>query len=698
MEDRFRSVSKPDAPEKIAGTARYVDDILLPGALYAKTFRSPVAHGEIVSLTLPPLPEGCFTVGWKDVPGKNAVHMIGDETPVFAEKILRYVGEPLLLVLGPDVGTVLDLWKRIRLEVKELEPVFEDKVAGSWHHYAKGDPDRAFSEAVRVFEAEYRTGLQEQAYLEPQGMIGYPEGDKITLIGSIQCPYYVKNAVVQALGCAPDKVRVIQPAVGGAFGGKEEFPSILGCQVAVAVRKTNRPVRLIYERGEDVEFTTKRHPAKIRLRAALGKDGKISAIASDIRLDGGAYMGLSDVVLSRSMIATTGAYAIPNVSCSGEVYLTNTVPTGAFRGFGAPQIFFAVEMFMNHVAKDLGEDPVAFRMRHLAKQGDQTATSGTFRDPIPLPRLIETVKKASGYEAKSAAFAKEDSFRGIGLSMFFHGCGFTGSGESTIIKGEVKLKKNADDTVDLLCAAVDMGQGPKTVLPKIAAAALGIPLERVRFPYPDTDVISDSGPTVASRTTMVVGGLVEKAARRLKALWKDGEEIVVRERYQAPEWIRWDDKAFRGDAYPAYAWGVNAIEVSVDPLTLQVKIEGAWTAYDVGKAMDERILQGQSEGGLAQGIAYGCLERMEIREGKVRQKNLTDYLIPTSCDTAPVSTEWFDNPFDLGPFGAKGAGELTLIGGAPAVAMAIENAIGRRIRRIPATPESLLELIEYGDR
>lgn len=698
MEDRFRSVPKPDGAEKIAGSARYVDDIPLSGALFAKTFRSPVPHGEIVSLTLPPLPEGCFAVGWKDVPGKNAVHMIGEETPVFAEKILRYAGEPVLLVLGPDPGTVDALLKQIRLEVKELEPVYDDRITGSWHHYAKGDPDRAFSEAVRVFEGEYRTGLQEQAYLEPQGMIGYPEGDKVVLIGSLQCPYYVKTAVVQALGCAPDKVRVVQPAVGGAFGGKEEFPSILGCQVAVAVRKTGRPVRLVFERGEDVEFTTKRHPSRIRLRAALGKDGKISAIASDIRLDGGAYMGLSDVVLSRSMIATTGAYTVPNVSCSGEVYLTNTVPTGAFRGFGAPQIFFAVEMFMNHIAKELGEDSLAFRVRHLARQGDATATSGTFRDPVSVPALLEKVMKSSGYREKTAAFAKEGVFRGIGLSLFFHGCGFTGSGESTIIKGEVKLRKNADDTVDILCAAVDMGQGPKTVLPKIAAAALGIPLEKVRFPYPDTDVVPDSGPTVASRTTMVVGGLVEKAARRLRELWKDGEEIVVRERYQAPEWIRWDDKAFRGDAYPAYAWGVNAVEVSVDPRTWQVQIEGAWTAYDVGKALDERILRGQSEGGLAQGIAYGSLERMEIREGRIRQKNLTDYLIPTACDTAPVTTEWYDNPFDLGPFGAKGAGELTLIGGAPAVAMAIENAIGRKIRQIPATPESLLELIEYGDR
>ena len=698
MRDISTSVPKTDHWEKTAGTAKYVADLSPEGALHALTFRSPIPHGEIRSLVLPDLPEGYASVDARDIPGKNGVHIIQDDMPVFAERTLRYVGEPILLLVGPDKTVLKRLLSAIRLETVPLEPVFDDRRADVWHHYVKGDPDQAFARAKRIIEYEYQTGLQEQAYLEPQGMIAIPEGDKMTLIGSIQCPYYVKNAVVPVLGCTSDKVRVIQPPVGGAFGGKEEFPSLIACQAAVAARKTKRPVRLIYERPEDIEVTTKRHPARIRLRAAIGEGNVVEAIASDIRLDGGAYLGLSNVVLSRSMIATTGAYTVPNVSCSGEVYVTNTVPTGAFRGFGAPQIFFAVEMFFQHLAKDLGEDPLAFKLRHLAKQGDLTATSGTFRDPILVPKMVKRALEMSDYQNKTRRYSGESPYRGLGVSLFFHGCGFTGSGEATIIKAEVQLRKNADDTVDVLIAAVDMGQGAKTTLAKIVAHTLDLPLDRVRFPYPDTDVVPDSGPTVASRTVMIVGGLLEKAAQKLKARWVSGVAVQLTERYQPPEWIKWDEKAFRGDAYPAYSWGVDVVEVSVDPRTYQVKIEGTWSVYDVGKGIDERILEGQADGGMTQGLAYGYMENMEIKQGVLRQRNLTDYIIPTACDCGPYAVEWVENPFVYGPMGAKGAGELTLIGAAPAVAAAIENAIGRRIRKIPATPESLLELIEYGKR
>jgi CO/xanthine dehydrogenase Mo-binding subunit len=697
MKDISVPVNKIDNAEKIAGQALFVNDIVLEGALYAKTFRSPIPCGEIVKIDLPDLPEGYYYVDHRDIPGQNGVHIITDDMPVFAEKILRYYGEPIGLVIGPDKAIVATLWKQIRIETKALDPVYDDRNVGVSYHYAKGDPKRAFLHADRVIEYVYSTGYQEQAYLEPQGVIAWPEGEKVTITASMQCPYYIKNAVVKVLGCAKDLVRVIQPCVGGAFGGKEEFPSLTACELAVAVNKIGKPIRLIYEREEDIEVTTKRHPAKIRLKAALAEDGTITGLASDIRLDGGAYLGLSGVVLSRSMIATSGAYTIPNIDCSGLVYLTNTVPTGAFRGFGAPQSFFAIEMFLNHIAKDLGIDPLAYKRKHLAKQGDLTATSGMFRDPILLEDMLQKALKASDYANKIVKHAKDDALRGLGVSLFFHGCGFTGSGEANIIKAQVRLKKDEKDFVDILIAAVDMGQGVRTTLAKIVADTIGIPFEKVRFPYPDTDFISDSGPTVASRTTMIVGGLLAQAAKRMKAEWKKGVANQIIENYAPPEWIVWDDQKFHGDAYPAYSWGVDVVEVSVDKRTCSVSLEGAWCVYDLGHAIDDLIILGQAEGGITQGLAYGYLENMEVKNGRVRQKNLTDYIIPTSADTAPLYTELVDNPFALGPYGAKGAGELTLIGGAPAVAMAIENAIGRRVTKIPATPESILELIEHGN-
>ncbi|MFA5006759.1 MAG: xanthine dehydrogenase family protein molybdopterin-binding subunit [Candidatus Izemoplasmatales bacterium] len=699
MNDIHDTVVRRDAAAKIAGRATYVGDLPIAGVLHARTVRSTIAKGEILSIAVPPLPQDCFVVGAADVPGENAVRIIFKDMPVFADGEVRYIGEPILLVCGPDRAVVFDLAARVVVRYREDVPVFANVVAGARYAYSKGDPEKAFAEAVRTVRESFSTGYQEQAYIEPQGMVGYPEdGGKVTLVGSMQCPYYVKNAVVGVLGCAEDRVRVIQAETGGAFGGKEEFPSLTGAQVAVAVRKTGRPVSLLYERTEDVETTTKRHPSTIELTAALDCDDRVVGLMATVAIDAGAYLGLSGVVLSRALIAATGAYTVPHLRVEGTAYLTNTVPTGAFRGFGAPQMFFAVEMFMGHLAARAGVDPIAYRRRHLARRGDLTSTSGLYRDPILVDGMIDRVLERSDYRRKVREFKKGDAWRGIGLSVFFHGCGFTGSGEADHIKARVRLDKDSAGTVTIRIASVDMGQGAATALSKIVAAVLGRPLETVVFPHPDTDLAPDSGPTVASRTTMIVGGLLARAALRLKEEWTEGSAQSVEERYVQPEGIVWDEERFLGDAYPAYSWGVVAVEVEVDRRTFQVDLKGVWSCYDAGTAIDPLLAEGQADGGLTQGIAYGYLERMEVKDGRVRQKNLTDYMIPTAVDVCPADTVFIENPYAFGPFGAKGLGELTLVGGAPAVAAAIEHAIGRKISSIPATPESIMELIEHGTR
>ena len=275
--------------------------------------------------------------------------------------------------------------------------------------FVKGDIKKAFVKPFKLVSHTYETGYQEQAYIEPQGFIAYPEGEKkITLIGSIQCPYYVKNAVISAMACEEDEIRVIQPTVGGAFGGKEEFPSLMACQLAVAVKKIGRPIKMIYEREEDMAVTTKRHPSKIKLTASIDKDHHIQGIKAHVSLDSGAYIGLSGVVLARAMIASTDAYTIDHLDVSGDVYETNTVPNGAFRGFGAPQMIFAFEMFMNHIAKELGDDPLSFRLAHLAKQNDLTSTSGIFRDPIIMEKMINKAIEISDYQNKYKAYQNPD--------------------------------------------------------------------------------------------------------------------------------------------------------------------------------------------------------------------------------------------------------------------------------------------------
>jgi len=691
MSDISKSIKKVDSDEKSIGKATYVSDIKMPGMLYAKTLRSPYSKANIISRKYPSLEDGYFIIDYNDIPGKNFVKIIFEDMPVFAVSEVTYYQEPILLIVGPNKLKVLEILEQIEIEYEVLTPEFEYVNSAINYKFNKGDIESAKKQATKVIEYQYNTPYQEQLYIEPQGMIGYFEGNQINLIGSIQCPYYVKNAVISILDCKDDYVRVVQSTVGGAFGGKEEFPSLIACQLAVAVEKLQKPIKLIYEREEDMEVTTKRHPAKINLKAHI-KDNEILGIESEVGIDAGANIGLSGVVLSRALIASTGVYTIDNLDVKGDVFITNTVPNGAFRGFGAPQMLFAIEMFINHIAKDLGVDPLKFREKYLSKQGDRTSTNGTFRDPIIMPEMIEKVLKESNYKEKTELY-KNDSYRGIGMSWFLHGCGFTGSGEAEHINAVVKLEKDSLDNVEILIAAVDMGQGVKTTMRKIVANVLEMPIEKIIYNFPDTNKVPDSGPTVASRTIMIVGGLVARAALKLKENWIKESYQIVEERYKQPEYIKWDEKHFIGDAYPAYSWGVNIVEVEIDKVTYQVSVKETWNAYDVGKAIDEQIILGQADGGQLQGLGYGYLEVMNHINGKIQQKDVTNYIIPTSVDTPVMNNYLMDNPYPLGPYGAKGAGELTLVGGAPAVALAIENAINKKIFKIPVTPEYIMELM-----
>ncbi len=712
MKDISISINKVDNISKISGKEAYVGDIKLPDMYHAKTFRANIIKGTIKKITYPNLPKDYYIVDASDIPGKNFVKIIFDDMPVFVENKVSYYGEPICLVIGKDKTEILKIMDGISVTYEEDTPEFEYKDAVIHYDFNKGDPKYKESDDLKLIEGTYDMGYQEHVYIEPQGMIGYFENNKVSMLGAMQCPYYIKNAVLSILGIEPEeeeknsKVKVKQAPVGGAFGGKEEFPSLLACQLAVAVNKLKIPISLIYERTEDMEFSTKRHPATIELKTLVTKEGDIKQVMAKVSIDGGAYKGLSGVVLQRAMLAASGAYAFDNMIVTGDVFRTNTVPTGAFRGFGAPQMIFSVEMFIQHIAKTLSINPLKLRKKYLVKQGDTTSTSGTFRDTVIMPDMIKKAMDISNYESKTTkyeklinagnsvkGYSKDDVYRGVGMSWFLHGCGFTGSGEQKHIKAVVRLAKDANNQVTILIASVDMGQGIKTTMRKLVAHELEIPFEQVTLDDPDTDYVPDSGPTVASRTMMIVGGLVLEATKKLKKQWKDNEEQLIETNYKQPDYVKWDDETLIGDAYPAYSWGVNIVEVEVSKVTYQVNLVGTWSVYDIGKAIDERIIMGQCDGGLLQGIGYGMLEVMNHKDGKIQQKSVTDYIIPTAKDSAKMETHLMNNPFALGPYGAKGAGELTLIGGAPAVALAIENAIGKNVYKIPVTPEYIMELM-----
>ena len=703
MEPISKSVVRKDHAPKITGTSIYVDDYANTGVLTGRFLRSKTARARIVSVTVPELPPGYFYVDKDDVPGVNKVHIVMDDTPVFAQDTVEYIGEPIAMVVGPDVRQVEAILAGIRVEYEELEPVLDLRRADTVffdYEYGRGDLEKAFAEADQVFTEEFSTGYQDQTYLETQGMMAQPEPDgRMFVHGSLQCVYYVHTALMQALGCGPEDVHVLQDVTGGGFGGKEDFPSILGCQVAVAAKKAGAPVRCVFSRREDLEFTPKRHPSLCTYRAAV-KDGRVTAMDIEVLFNAGAYTTLSAVVLQRGVICASGVYNIEHLHVHGKALKTNTVPSGAYRGFGAPQTFFAVEMFMDHIAKDLGEDSLEFKEKHLVKQGDKTSTSGIYHFPVPLPDMIEEVNAACDFRRKHKEYARLQTGRfrrGIGMSLYFHGAGFTGSGERDIIKAVCRLAKHADGTVEILAANGEIGQGLRTTFPKIVAKELGLPLEKVCFEHPDTARVPDSGPTVASRSLMIVGELLRRCAVRLRETWVDGEEQMVEEHFKEPDFMIpfYLDK-FQGDAYPTYAWGVNAIEVEVDTYTGLTKILGAYGSFDVGTPMDEGIVMGQMEGGFLQGIGYASMESMDYdSRGRIRNNSFSDYLIPTAADVPNLTCMLHVEKYPDGPYGAKGAGELPLVGAPGAYVEAMEQALGGsvRLRHAPFTPEDTMKVI-----
>ncbi len=702
MEKISQSVVKKDHAAKMEGRSIYVADYNTAKdgrkILTGKILHSKTARANVLSVSVPDLPEGYFYVDARDIPGDNNVNIVLDDMPVFCRDTVEYIGEAIGMVVGPDAKEVDRILSGINVELEELEPVLDLRKSTEAffnYEYGHGDLQKAFAEADKVFDEEFETGYQEQAYLETQGMMAEPEDlDRMFVHGSMQCCYYVHGAVKRVLGT--DNIHILQDVTGGGFGGKEAFPSILATEVAVAARKANAPVRCVFDRREDMEYTSKRHPSICRYKAAV-KDGKVTALDIDVIFNAGAYSTLSAVVLQRGLIAAPGIYNVPNIHVTGRALKTNTSPCGAYRGFGAPQTFFAIELLMNHIAQDLGVEPLAFKEAHLVKQGDMTSTCGEYHFPVPVQDMINEIDAVCDYRKKRKEYAKaqEGRFRrGSGMSMYFHGAGFTGSGERDLIKAVTRLHKYPDGKVEILASNGEIGQGLRTTFCKIVSHELNIPFDDVFFEHPDTARVPDSGPTVASRSLMTVGELLRRASVQLKEIWKDGEEQEVEERYKEPDFlIPFHLDKFEGDAYPTYAWGVNAVELEVDTLTGVAKVLGAYGNFDVGTPMDYNIVMGQMEGGLLQGIGYSSIEKMDYdNKGRIRNNSYSDYLIPTTKDVPNLKCLLHVEKYPYGPYGAKGAGELPLVGVPGAYVEAMEQALGKghRLNHAPFTAEDTL--------
>jgi CO/xanthine dehydrogenase Mo-binding subunit len=719
-----KSLQRKEGIPKVTGEAIYADDMRFENCLYGRTIRSTVPHGRLREIRFK---SGCpwdeFTiVRPADIPGTNAVTLIDTEQPFLADREIRHIAEPLALIAHPDKEAVSNALQYIEIDVEELPAVFSMEEALGRNQVFKSylvqnaDPAEKWREADVIVEETYRTGAQEHLYIEPQAIVATAvPGEQVTVWGSMQCPYYVQKALAPLFALKPDHVRVVQTETGGGFGGKEEYPNMIAGHAALLAWKAGgRPVKMIYDRREDMLATTKRHPSKTRIKAGFKRDGTLVALDIDILLDGGAYPTLSSVVLSRATLHAWGPYKCDCTRVRSHVVMTNSVPHGAFRGFGAPQSIYAIEMHMNRAALELGIDPAEIRRRNFLHKGDRMPTGQVMKEDIDLDMLMDRALEKSGYHLKRAAFEEfnrqeTSRRRGIGLSVFFHGSGFTGSGEVRLAS-EVSMRLTEAGGVEVLSANVEYGQGTNTVLTQIAAETCGIPPELVVIHERDTAVVPNSGPTVASRTTMIVGKLVERAALELRRRLNEPGDFAaaardyynrngglqVTARHERPADVFWDDENYRGEAYAAYAWSCDVADVETDLIEYSARVTNFVSVVECGRVINPALASGQIEGGIAQGIGFALYENVVLDRGAMKNNQFTNYIIPTAADTPDIQVEFIQFPYaNPGPYQAKGIGEMPIDGPAPAIASAVAHALGGRfINELPLLPERIMLEVE----
>jgi len=708
---------RPDAPDKVKGTALYVDDLAFAGALLGGVLRSPHAHARIAHLDVlqaRAIPGVRAALTAADIPGQNLIPLIQADWPVLAGEFVRHVGEPVALVAADDPQALRQGLAAIVVDYEPRAPLLDmeealrsGEVLTQWR-VRRGEAGAALSRSdLVVVEGTYRTPYQEHAYIEPNGMIAMPDGTGgVTVMGSLQCPFYVQKAVSSALGFELNRVRIVQTVTGGGFGGKEDAPSSPGAHTALLAMATGRPVRLVLSREEDMATMSKRHPGRIKMTLGATREGHLVAAEVDYLLDGGAYTTLSPVVLFRGTVHACGPYRVPNVRVDARVVRTHKVPCGAFRGFGEPQVVFAAESLMDRLADALGMDPLELRRKNALGVGDDTITGHRLQSSVGFREVLDKVAEASDWEKKRFAFAQDKGTvrRGIGLACSYYGVGLGAMGKHMNPAG-ANLVVAADGSVTVAVGTTEIGQGMVVVLTQITAEALGCPSELVRVVEADTSRVPDSGPTVASRTTVMSGNAIKDAAAKIRAEmakvraaegrpWKDAVALCVKHQVglAAHGWAVPPDTSFdlatgQGEPYICYSFSANVVEAEVDTETGETRVTRVVSGHDCGKVVNPTTGEGQIEGGVVQGLGYALTEEHFLKDGRIVNDQFSTYIIPTSMDVPEIQSLIVEHEYPWGPYGAKGLGETPIIAVAPAVTAAIAHATGVRLVEIPATPE-----------
>ena len=759
-----KSVPRIDAREKVTGEAKYCVDLSLPGMLYGKIKRSPFAFARVLNVDKSKaerLPGVKAVITGNDTPKIGYGTFLPDELPL-AETLVRFVGDEVAAVAAVDEDVAEEALELIEVDYEELTPILDPEQAiqpgaPAIHPelenvkfntayqiaYTRGNPDKGFEEADLILEDRFVTNPAHQAYMEPQACIAqFDHSGKLTIWGSLQAPFRSRPLLARALGIQEHKIRMIQPYVGGGFGGKGGAIHSLYPVSAILAQKTGRPVKIVNTRKEEFIAGRPRLSETIDLRLGFKKTGRI--IAKDVRIlaDGGAYAGMAPAVLSVSATRTGCLYRFLNIRMKADLVYTNKIPKGSFRGFGDPQTHFALESLLDDAARQLSIDPKDLRLMNATQEGDTTA-HGWIINSCGLSDSIKIVTEESGWDKKRGQGKKN---RGIGMACLIHVS--SNRGLHPLFDGSsALLTMDEYGKVKIFSGEGEIGQGATTVFAQIASEELGIPVEDVDVLPVDTDVSPFCSGAFASRVTTMGGSAVKMAAinlkkdlfkARIEQLGANSEELKIEDlemrngeicvkgssekgiplrevafkevfrrgggrlvgygNYTVPDWVVVPDKTRYGNISIGYPFGTQAAEVEIDLETGKMEILKLWAAHDLGKAINPMAAQGQIEGGIVQGIGYTLTESYIWEGERVLNTSFVDYKIPTALDIPPLNIALTESDDPNCPYGAKGVGEPALIATAPAITNAIFNAIGVRIKELPVTSEKILLQIKGKER
>jgi CO/xanthine dehydrogenase Mo-binding subunit len=696
----------------------------------------------------------------EDVPGRNGFGAIIPDQPVICGDKVRFVGDGVALVAAETEEIAERALQLIDVEYEPLPAIFDPRDALkedapkihekgnllSYNKLRKGDVDKGFAEAEVILERTYQVPFLEHAYIEPDVTMAIPESDGTMLVeGPMQAPFTVRRNINAVLGVPVNKVRVRQIPMGGGFGGKEDSPIDIGCRAAVLAYHTGRPVRIILDREEVTLQTCKRHPMIMEVKIGAKRDGSMVAFEGVIYDEQGAYASLGPILPPaggshiHAMVMMPGPYEIPHVKVDAYLCYTNHPYGGAMRGFGAPQVHIAHEQIIDELAQELGVNPIDVRRKNAFKLGSRTATGQVLDQSVGLRDTLEACAKVfewdRRYEETGYVDQGRTKRRGVGIGTGWYRTSIGTSGDAC----GANVYVHEDGSVLLFTGITEMGQGSFTVLPQICAEELGIRLEDVRLVQPDTDMVPEAGPTVGSRSTTLMGNAIILAARQVKqSILEVASEILLvplerleaRDRkiydrenpsktipfkevaarcmatgkrligqgWWAPPPATLDPETGQGNPYFVYTYSTHMAEVIVDMETGEVDVTDFVAAFDVGKAINPKTLEGQIEGGVAMGLGYALMEEIALKEGHIQNLHLGDYLIPTSLDVPDIKPIVLEVENKYGPYGAKGIGEMPNIPATPAILNAIANASGGRVRSLPADPEGVFWAIKKAER